>query len=99
MEVREAFGQALRLARLQKGLSQEDFSGVSSRTNVSLLERGGTCPTLEKLESLCSLLDVHPVSLLALTYLWKEGYACTDELLTRVSNELATLLSDANSTD
>lgn len=97
MEVREAFGQALRQARLQKGLAQEAFSGVSSRTNVSLLERGGTSPTLEKLDSLCSVLDVHPVSLLALTYLWKEGYTSTDELVIRVSNELRALLSDADS--
>lgn len=96
MEVREAFALALRLARQQKGLSQEDFSLVSSRTYVSMLERAATCPTLEKLESLCSVLAVHPVSLLALTYLWKEGCASTDELIARVNDDLQALLADSD---
>ncbi len=95
MEVREAFGQALRCVRRQKKRTQEDFSVVSSRTYVSMLERGSTSPTLEKLDSLCSVLGVHPVSLLAMTYLWKEGAASPDELLVRLNDELRTLLSDA----
>lgn len=96
MEVREAFAQALRLARQQKGLSQEDFSLVSSRTYVSMLERAVTCPTLEKLEALCSVLAVHPVSLLALTYLWKEEYATTDDLIARINDDLQALLADSD---
>lgn len=95
MEVREAFGQALRQARLQKGLAQEAFSGVSSRTNVSRLERGGTSPTLEKLDSLCSVLDVHPVSLLAITYLCKGEQTDPDELLAYISQEVKALLAEA----
>ncbi|MDC3822933.1 helix-turn-helix transcriptional regulator [Pseudomonas aeruginosa] len=65
MEVRDSFGKALRLVRQRRGLTQEDFSLVSSRTFVSMLERGTTSPTLEKLDSLCTVLDIHPVTLLA----------------------------------
>ncbi|MEI1199550.1 helix-turn-helix transcriptional regulator, partial [Pseudomonas aeruginosa] len=54
MEVRDSFGKALRLVRQRRGLAQEDFSLVSSRTFVSMLERGATSPTLEKLDSLCT---------------------------------------------
>lgn len=96
MKVREAFGRALRQVRLQKGWSQEDFSGVSSRTNVSLLERGGTSPTLEKLESLCSVLGVHPVSLLAITYLCKGEQGEVDEFLTDITQEVKALLAEVD---
>lgn len=94
MEVREAFGQVLRRVRLQKGRSQEDFSIVSSRTFVSLLERGATCPTLEKLEDLCSLLDVHPVSLLAITYLYKNEQVDPREFLASIDREVMNLLTN-----
>lgn len=93
MEVREAFGKALRLARTSRCLTQEDFSVVSSRTNVSLLERGASAPTIEKLEDLCSVLDVHPVSLLAAAYLIKgdgpEGWIA---LLEKVTEDVEKLL-------
>ena len=42
MEVRDSFGKALRFVRHRRGLAQEDFSLVSSRTFVSMLERGAT---------------------------------------------------------
>lgn len=93
MELNEAFGATLRQARIQRNLTQEDFSLVSSRTNVSLLERGGTIPTLEKLEALCTVLDVHPVSLLAACYLRKEGSNDTAVLLRQIDAELQQLFS------
>jgi len=88
MELKEAFGASLRHVRHQKGLTQEDFSIVSSRTNVSLLERGATNPTLEKLEELCQVLDVHPVSLLSACYMRKEGATDVESFLARVNKEL-----------
>ncbi|GGM29795.1 DNA-binding protein [Pseudomonas asuensis] len=95
MDVRNSFGQALRLVRQSQGLSQEDFSIVSSRTYVSLIERGGTSPTLEKLDSLCRALDVHPVTMIALTYLLGTGSLEDYEtLLSRVSNELMKLVAE-----
>lgn len=95
MEVRDSFGKALRFVRRSKGLSQEDFSLVSSRTFVSMLERGTTSPTLEKLDSLCSALDIHPVTLLALTYLLgSETPESFEQLLEKVGNELRGLLTE-----
>ncbi|HHK7932052.1 helix-turn-helix domain-containing protein [Serratia marcescens] len=59
---------ALRRIRKARGLSQEAFSDVSSRTYLSSLERGLKSPTLNKLEELCEVLEVHPITLLALAY-------------------------------
>lgn len=99
MELKEAFGATLRQARLQKGLTQEHFALVSSRTNVSLLERGGTSPTLEKLESLCSVLGVHPVTLVAACYMRKECSPGIEDFLRQIDSELQSLQVDQPSTD
>ena len=48
--------EALRHIRKARGLSQEAFSDVSSRTYLSSLERGLKSPTLNKLEDLCEVL-------------------------------------------
>lgn len=63
------FGEALSKARKARGLSQEDFSIESSRTYVSMLERGMKSPTLTKVEALARVIGVHPLSLLVLSYL------------------------------
>lgn len=63
------FGAGLQLARKSRGLTQEDFSIVSSRTYLSSLERGIKSPTISKLEELASVIGIHPLSLLALAYL------------------------------
>lgn len=68
MDLKQAFGQALKEIRTEKGLTQEDFSIVSSRTYLSMLERGLKSPTLEKIEEICSVLGVHPITLLARSY-------------------------------
>ncbi|AWB80264.1 XRE family transcriptional regulator [Pseudomonas aeruginosa] len=60
--------EALRRIRKARGLSQEAFSDVSSRTYLSSLERGLKSPTLNKLDELCEVLGVHPLTLLTLTY-------------------------------
>lgn len=69
MHIRERFGLGLQYARKHLGLTQEDFSEVSSRTYLSSLERGLKSPTIDKLEQLASVLGVHPLSLLAMAYL------------------------------
>jgi transcriptional regulator with XRE-family HTH domain len=91
MELTEAFGQTLRLLRHHKGLTQEDFSLVSSRTNVSLLERGGTIPTLEKMEQLCEILEIHPVTLVAACFLREKGKDSIHAFLAEVEAELLLL--------
>lgn len=65
---RNEFAQALKTLRLARGLSQEDFGFVSSRTYVSSLERGNYSPTLNKVDELAEVLDVHPLVLLMLMY-------------------------------
>jgi transcriptional regulator with XRE-family HTH domain len=72
MVLLERFGRGLQTARKSKGLSQEDFSVVSSRTYLSSLERGLKSPTITKLEELAGVLEIHPLSLLALAYLPKQ---------------------------
>lgn len=63
------FGLGLQKARKSRGLTQEDFSVVSSRTYMSSLERGMKAPTITKMEELAAVIGVHPLSLLALAYL------------------------------
>ena len=63
------FGAGLQRIRKSRGLTQEDFSEVSSRTYLSSLERGLKAPTIAKLEQLAAVLGIHPLSLLTLAYL------------------------------
>lgn len=68
MKTQKRFGRALQALRKMRGLTQEDFSLVSSRTYLSVLEHGSKSPTMSKLEELAELLEVHPVTLCALGY-------------------------------
>lgn len=85
---------ALRKARKARGLSQEDFSDVSSRTYMSSLERGLKNPTLDKLAELCEVMRVHPVTLLTLAYAGNTRQA--DQVLAQVRRELEAILSKAD---
>ena len=73
MEIKQAFGKALQTYRKIKGLTQEDFSEVSSRTYLSTLERGLKSPTLEKVDELAEVLEIHPLTLLIKTYAIREN--------------------------
>lgn len=89
MTAKNSFPAALRTLRKSRGLSQEAFSEVSSRTYMSSLERGIKNPTLSKVDELCEVMQVHPLTLLALAYgLDAKG---ADKLLARVQRELAGL--------
>jgi len=82
-------GWAIKTVRAARGLSQEAFSDVSSRTYLSTLERGLKSPTLNKLAELCEVMDVHPLTLLTLAYAGDGDQ--TDRLLTQVREELTTV--------
>ncbi|VTU33641.1 hypothetical protein H6CHR_04042 [Variovorax sp. PBL-H6] len=56
---------------------------------MSSLERGLKNPTLSKVDELCEVMQVHPLTLLALTYGVNAKGA--DQLLARVQRELAAL--------
>jgi len=73
MDTRQALGAALKSARLARGVTQEDFGEVSSRTYVSMLERGLKSPTLDKVEDIASVLAVHPLAFLCLTYMQRDS--------------------------
>lgn len=82
-----SLAKALKAVRKARGLSQEAFSDVSSRTYMSTLERDLKSPTLSKLAELCEVMEVHPLTLLTLAYSGdSENQA--DELLALVRQEL-----------
>jgi len=94
MAVKISFPEALKSVRRGRGLSQEDFSDVSSRTYVSSLERGLQSPTLNKVAELSEVMEVHPLTLLTLAY---AGKGRTKKLIARVQRELAVI--DAEQTE
>lgn len=93
MSIEQSFGQALRAARKAKKLSQEDFSGVSSRTYLSSLERGLKSPTIEKIHALSVRMEIHPLTLMTLTYLLEENETDATTLLDLVKNEINDILN------
>lgn len=82
------FPAALKKARKARGLSQESFSLVSSRTYVSSLERGLRAPTLKKIDELAEVMDFHPLTLVALSYMEDWEHGGTDALFRKVSKEI-----------
>lgn len=89
------FGQALRRARKARGMTQEDFSTMSSRTYVSMLERGERSPTLAKINELSAALKIHPLTLLALAYAGAAGPAEMRKLLAEIEREATALMDSA----
>jgi transcriptional regulator with XRE-family HTH domain len=61
-------GNALKIARKSKSLSQEEFSDISSRTYISVVERGLKSPTLGKVDAIAERMGLHPLTLLTLAY-------------------------------
>lgn len=87
------FSEALKVTRTARGLSQEAFSLVSSRTYVSSLERGMKSPTLVKVDDLAEVLEVHPLTLLTLAYVGHTHPKSADALFEGVLKELRVLLA------
>lgn len=56
MAAKHTLSEALKTIRKARGLSQEAFSDVSSRTYMSTLERDLKSPTLNKLAELCEVM-------------------------------------------
>lgn len=94
MNLRTGLAKALASARKRKGIPQEGFSNVSSRTYISTLERGLKSPTVDKLDSLCNILDIHPVSLLFAAYVL-DGSIETQELHRTIAKEVDQILKFA----
>jgi len=91
MATTNSLAAALKTARKARGLSQEAFSDVSSRTYLSTLERGLKSPTLSKLSALCEVMEIHPLTLLTLAYAGDKESSIT-RLQAQVQTEIALLL-------
>lgn len=84
---------ALRQIRKARGLSQEAFSDVSSRTYLSSLERDLKNPTLNKLAELCEVMEVHPLTLLTLAYAG-DSTRKAEDVLEQVRQELKEIVGE-----
>jgi len=84
-------GKAIRIVRKARGLTQEDFSDISSRTYLSSLERNLKSPTLDKLAQLAAVLQVHPVTLVALATLPSTDTVLIEDLMGILCGELSAL--------
>ncbi|PCA97243.1 helix-turn-helix domain-containing protein [Pseudomonas aeruginosa] len=93
MAAKHSLAAAIRTVRKARGLSQEAFSDVSSRTYMSTLERDLKSPTLHKLTELCEVMEVHPLTLLTLAYAGDDTRKA-DELLAKVRQEFETVLKE-----
>ena len=90
MAAKHTLSEALKTIRKARGLSQEAFSDVSSRTYMSTLERDLKSPTLNKLAELCEFMEVHPLTRLTLAYAG-DDLQQVDQLLAQVRQELETV--------
>lgn len=90
MELKEAFAVALRNTRVRRGLTQEDFGIVSSRTYLSTLERGLKNVTLEKASELAERMDLHPLTLLVECFLLLDPDTDLNSLIDRIRREIET---------
>lgn len=88
---RHDFARALATMRSALGVSQEAFHSVSGRTYVSAVERGLKVPTLSKIDDFAGVLDVNPLTLLALSYSGARGWSYAIQLLDEVKAELASV--------
>jgi len=68
MKSTSSFGSSLRFVREALGIPQEEFDLVSSRTYISALERDLKQPTIAKIDSLATVLGIHPMALITLCY-------------------------------
>ncbi|RQV09080.1 XRE family transcriptional regulator [Burkholderia cenocepacia] len=93
MAAKDSLATAIRTVRKARGLSQEAFSDVSSRTYMSSLERNLKSPTLHKLTELCEVMEVHPLTLLTLAYAG-DSTRKADQLLAQVRQELEAVLKE-----
>ncbi|CAN7713746.1 helix-turn-helix transcriptional regulator [Variovorax sp. LjRoot130] len=76
------------------GISQEAFDTVSSRTYVSILERGVNVPTLTKIDALVRVLGLHPLTVLTLAYANSPSTNDVSKVLELVADEVASLHLD-----
>jgi len=95
MSYRKALGRAIKDIRKAKGLTQEDFSTVSSQTYLSTLERGLKSPTVDMLEVLAERMGVHIVSILTLAYMYENSDSTVESIQDVVEKDISQIKSKA----
>ncbi len=93
MDIKKSLGLAIKKSRKAKKITQEDFSGISSRTYVSTLERGLYSPTVEKLDAIAKVIGIHPLTLLTLSYLINKNETDPTKVLNQIEVELSQFFS------
>jgi transcriptional regulator with XRE-family HTH domain len=91
MEDGIGFGLALKKLRLARGLSQQSFLNVTTREHLSRLERGVSSPNLTLVCEIARELDIHPMSLLALTFAREESDPALRQLFATILTDLKVL--------
>ncbi|BCG25226.1 transcriptional regulator [Pseudomonas tohonis] len=86
MELKQALGQAIKELRISKELSQETVG--ASQSYVSDVERGIKSPTVIKLVELAENMGVHPLTVLAKSYLLADPNLNVEKLLEQLRQEL-----------
>jgi len=71
---------------MSKDLSQESIG--ASQSYVSDVERGLKAPSIEKLDEFASTIGIHPVTILAKSYLLKDRSLSAEDLMALVRKEL-----------
>ena len=88
-----SLSKALKKVRKVRGLTQESFSDVSSRTYLSSLERDLKKPTIGKLAELCDVMNVHPLTLITIAFAGEDPEE-VKRLLKTVDAEINAILNE-----
>lgn len=93
MNLRQSLASAIKSVRKARKLTQEDFGVASSRTYLSSLERGLKSPTLDKLDVLAKVLEVHPASVVLLAYAMQSSREDWAGAIDRIADEAKGIVS------
>jgi transcriptional regulator with XRE-family HTH domain len=85
------FGRALRFTRTTLQLQRIEFLAAANEQYVGTLERGVKSPTLNMVEKLSEVMQVHPLTLLALTYGVHANEGELEDLLVKVHSQILAL--------
>lgn len=86
MELKQALGKAIKELRLSSDLSQESVG--ASQSYISDVERGIKSPSVIKLAELAENMGVHPLTILAKSYLLANPELTVQALLEQLRQEL-----------
>ncbi|MCE0952402.1 MULTISPECIES: helix-turn-helix domain-containing protein [Pseudomonas] len=81
MPLRESLAAVLRLVRISRGLSKDDFQGLVDPKHVYNLETAKSGVTLDTLEAIASVLQVDALTLLTVAASLERGQSHSDLLL------------------